>query len=73
MIPDNINDVNRHLANASLNLIEAAKYLSNIPEFRDEALKISRLANALIEVIEPQKEKITDEKLDSVLEDILNA
>jgi len=73
MIRDSINDVNKHLANASFNLIEAAKHLSDIPQFQEEALKVSQLANALIGVIEPQKEKITDEKLDSILEDILNA
>jgi|AJXC01.1.fsa_nt_gi predicted anti-sigma-YlaC factor YlaD len=72
MIHD-LDAVNIHLVNTAEHLIEASKHLSNCPEFEDEAKAIANMALTILNTIEVPEPKISDDKLNSVLEDILNA
>jgi hypothetical protein len=72
MIHD-LNTVNIHLVNTAEHLIEASKYLSNCPEFKEESKQIANMALTILNTIEVPEPKISDEKLNSVLDDILNA
>jgi|SaaInlV_150m_DNA_2_1039686.scaffolds.fasta_scaffold83869_1 hypothetical protein len=68
-----INQINTRLLKTVTHLIDASKYLSDIPEFQEESYKIALLAKCFIDVVEPQKEKITEETINSILDEILNA
>lgn len=66
-----IKQMNNALFNASQHLLEASKYLSNVEEFRDEAHKLLMMATGLSEIIQPEEEKISDDKMKSILDEII--
>jgi hypothetical protein len=66
-----IKKLNKSLYNASFHMFEAAKYLSNIEEFRPEAARIFAMADELASIIEPEVEKVTEDKMLSILDEIL--
>lgn len=67
-----IKNMNRALYNASFHLLEASKHLSNEELFREEAEFLAKLAEDMISIVEPEPEKVTDEKMMSVLDEILS-
>jgi len=67
-----MNAMNHSLYAASFHLLEAAKYLSNIEEFRPAGLELLQKANFLSQVIETIPEKIKQEQINSILNEILN-
>lgn len=66
-----IKKLNNSLYNASIHLFEAGKYLSNIEEFRPESRKLFEMADELAAVIKPEVEKVTEDKMLSILDEIL--
>jgi hypothetical protein len=66
-----IKKMNKALYNASYHLLEAGKHLSNVSEFADEANKLFRMAEGLVEIIKPEPEKVTKEKMDDILSEIM--
>lgn len=56
---------------ASTHLIEAAKYLSDTG-FKDESISLMSLADKLLDVIVPEPEKITEEKMNNIMDEIIN-
>lgn len=67
-----IKNMNRALYNASFHLLEASKHLSNEELFREEAEFLARLAEDMLNIVEPEPEKVSDDKMMSVLDEILN-
>lgn len=64
--------MNKALYAASFHLLEASKYLGNIEEFRPAAKDLLERAQFLIEIIKVEEEKISEEKVNSILDEILN-
>ena len=64
--------MNRALYAASFHLLEAAKHLSNVPEFRPACEELLQKAKFLSDIIEVDEQKISDEKIDNILNEILN-
>ena len=67
-----IKKMNRALYNASFHLLEASKHLSNEELFQEEAEYLARLAEDMMNIIQEAPEKVTDDKMLSVLDEILN-
>jgi hypothetical protein len=67
-----IKKMNKALFHASLHLMEAGKYLSNVEEFRDDAKRLLEMAEEMTEIMKPEPERVTDEKMLSVLDEIMN-
>jgi hypothetical protein len=67
-----IKKMNRALYNASFHLLEASKHLSNEEMFREEAEYLANLAEDMASIIQEEPEKVTDEQMTSVLDEILN-
>jgi hypothetical protein len=67
-----IKKMNRALYDASFHLLEASRHLSNEESFREEAEHLARLAADMASIIQEEPEKVTDEKMMSVLDEILN-
>lgn len=66
-----MNQINKSIFSASQHLIEAAKYLSDTG-FKDEAVKLIVLADNLVGVIVPEPEKITEERMTNIMDEIAN-
>jgi len=66
-----IKQMNKALYSASFHLLEAGKYLSNVEEFRPEAAKLFEMAAEMAGVIKPEPEKVTEDKMMSILTEIL--
>jgi hypothetical protein len=66
-----IKKMNKALYSTSFHLFEAGKYLSNIEEFRPEATRILEMAAEMAEIIKPEPEKVTEDKMMSILTEIL--
>lgn len=64
--------MNGSLFYAANHLIEAGKYMSNVEEFRPYAVKLVEAADVLASLIKPEPEKVSDEKMKSVLDEIMN-
>ena len=62
--------MNNALYKTSLHLIEASKYLSDVPEFEDQSALLIMMADALINVIQPETPKMTKENMESILDEI---
>jgi len=67
-----IKRMNKALYNASFHLLEASKHLSNEELFREEAEFLANLAKDMASIIQQEEEKVTEDKLLSVLDEILN-
>jgi hypothetical protein len=67
-----IKKMNRALYFASLHLLEASKHLSNEELFREESEYLAKLADDMASIIQEEPEKVTDDKMLSVLDEILN-
>ena len=67
-----IKTMNKSLYNASFHILEAGKYLSNVEDFRPEAARLFKLAELYANIIQPEPEKVTQEKMLSILDEILN-
>lgn len=72
-MPDTtIKEMNHALFNSAFHLNEAAKYLTNVERFHDEAIQIFEMAFEMISIIEPEPEKVSEDKMTSILDEILN-
>ena len=67
-----LRQVNISLFRASEHLFEASKYLYNVPEMREDALRLLLMARAMVDVIEPEEQKVTQERMESILGEIIN-
>lgn len=67
-----IKKMNRALYNASYHLMEASKHLSNEDLFREEAEKLAEMAAEMASIIEAEPEKVSDERMGSILDEILS-
>jgi len=67
-----IKRMNKALYNASFHLLEASKHLSNEELFREEAEFLANLAKDMASIIQQEEEKVTEDKMLSVLDEILN-
>jgi|APSaa5957512576_1039674.scaffolds.fasta_scaffold142116_2 nitrogenase molybdenum-iron protein alpha/beta subunit len=68
---NSIENINQSMYKASTHLIEAAKYLSDTG-FKDESISLMSLADKLLDVIVPEPEKITEEKMNNIMDEIIN-
>ena len=66
-----IKQMNKALYMASLHLMEASKYMSNVEEFRPEAHKLLTMADELAAIIQPEEEKVSEDKMMNILDEIL--
>jgi hypothetical protein len=64
--------MNRALYNASFHLLEASKHLSNEELFQEEAEYLAKLAEDMLGIIQEEPEKVSEETMMSVLDEILN-
>jgi hypothetical protein len=67
-----IKKMNRALYNASFHLLEASKHLSNEELFQEEAEYLAKLAEDMLGIIQEEPEKVSEETMMSVLDEILN-
>jgi hypothetical protein len=67
-----IKKMNRALYNASLHLMEASRHLSNEELFREEAEKLAQMAAEMAAIIEAEPEKVSDDRMGSILDEILS-
>jgi hypothetical protein len=67
-----IKQMNRALYNASVHLLEAGKYLSNVDEFRAEAEHLFKMAAGLSEIMQAEPEKVSEEAMINILDEIMN-
>jgi hypothetical protein len=67
-----IKNMNRALYNASFHLLEASKHLSNEELFREEAEFLANLAEDMSDIIQAEPEKVTDDTMSSILDEILS-
>lgn len=66
-----IKKMNKALFNASYHLLEAGKHLSNVGEFADEANKLFLMAEEMSDIIKPEPQKVTDDKMKDILSEIM--
>jgi hypothetical protein len=66
-----IKEMNRALYMAGAHLTEAGKYLSNVEEFRQDAAKLLVMADELLAIIQPEPEKVSEDKMMNILDEIL--
>lgn len=64
--------MNRTLYAASFHLLEASRHLSNIEDFRPAGQELLDKANFLASIIQIEPDKISDEKIKSVLDEIFS-
>ena len=64
--------MNNALYAASFHLFEASKHLSNIEGFRPASRELLEKAEFLINIIDIEPDKISEERVNSILNEILN-
>jgi hypothetical protein len=69
--PTTVNDMNTALYNASVCLMEVYKHLSAVPEFHKEAGVFLLTARRMVDVIVPEDAKISVDKMQDILSEIL--
>lgn len=69
---NSISKMNRSIYRASFHLLEAGKHLSNVSDFREESNTLVEMANELLSIIQPEQGKITEERMNSILDEIIN-
>ena len=67
----NISQVNKSMFSAAQHLLEAAKYLSDTG-FQQEGVNLMILADNLVNTIIPEEPKISEEKMNSIMDEIIN-
>jgi type VI protein secretion system component VasF len=67
-----IKEMNHALFRSAFHLNEAAKYLSNVQEFEEEANKLFEMAYEMISIVQPEPEKVSEDKMQSILDEIIN-
>jgi len=67
-----IKKMNFALYNAALHLMEAGKFLTNVEDFRPEAVFLFKLSEDMMNIIQPEQEKVSKERMDSILDEIIN-
>jgi hypothetical protein len=72
MADTTIKQMNHALFNSAYHLNEAAKYLTNVERFHDESMKLFEMAYEMISIIQPEVEKISEDKKQSILDEIIN-
>lgn len=63
-------EINYSLFRAAEHLLEAGKFMSNLSQ--EKSLKMFLEASAILEAVKPMKDKISQEKLTSVMDEIIN-
>lgn len=63
--------MDNRIYNASVHLFEAAKYMSDVNQ--EFAAGIIALADRLLSVLNVPEQKVSDERMDEILNEILNA
>jgi hypothetical protein len=66
-----IKKMNKALFYASNHLLEASKHLSNVQEFQDESDKLLHMAAEMALIIQPEEEKVSDDRMMSILDEIM--
>ena len=64
-----LSELNYSLYKTAEHLLEASRYMSNFSQER--AFNLAKQADMILSVIEPQKEKMSEERLDEVLGEIM--
>lgn len=64
--------MNRSLYAAAFHLLEASRHLSNIEDFRPAAYEIFEKSKFLSDLIRVDADKIADEKINSILDEIFS-
>lgn len=64
--------MNKALYHASFHLMEASKHLSNEESFREEAVQLMEMAKEMASIIQPEEEKVAEEKMLSIIDEILS-
>ena len=72
MAKETLKKMNKSLYAATFHLLEASKHLSNVEAFRPAAAELLSKAKYHSNIIEPEEVKISDEKMNSILDEILN-
>lgn len=72
MAKDTLKQMNRSLYAASFHLLEASKHLSNIEAFRPAGIELLQKAEYLANIVQPEETKLSTEKINSILDEILN-
>jgi|APGre2960657373_1045057.scaffolds.fasta_scaffold73456_2 hypothetical protein len=68
---NSIKKMNKALYGAAFHLNEAGKYLTNVEDFRPDAVKLFRMAEEMIGIVKPEVSKVTEEKMFSILDEIM--
>lgn len=63
--------MDRNMYNAAFHLMEAGKYMSDVDD--QFALRIMLVADKLLSILDAPKQKIDDESMDDILNEILNS
>lgn len=72
MAKETLKKMNKSLYAASYHLLEASKYLSNVEAFRPAGIELLKKAEYLANIVEPDEHRISVEKMNSILDEILN-
>lgn len=67
-----IKQMNKALYKASEHLVEAGRYLSNVEEFRPEAIKLLQMADMFASIIKPEPQKVSEDRMRSILDEIMS-
>ena len=67
---NSIKKMNKALYGAAFHLNEAGKYLTNVEDFRPDAVKLFRMAEEMIGIVKPEVNKVTEEMF-SILDEIM--
>ena len=68
---NSIKKMNKTLYNAAFHLTEAAQHLTNVEEFREEAVVLFKMADGMLAVIKVEDPKISEEKMNDILGEIM--
>jgi hypothetical protein len=66
-----IKKMNKALYAAAWHLTEAGKNMSNVEEFRIDAANLMKMADELLAIIVPEEEKVSEDKMMNILDEIL--
>jgi len=66
-----IRKMNQALYGAAFHLNEAGKYLTNFEGFRPDAVRLFDMAEEMLDIIKPEEQKVTEEKMNSILDEIM--
>lgn len=70
-MPATKQEMDQALYHAAMHLHEAGKALFTVEEFREDAGRLFSMAEEMATIIIPEKEKISEEKVQDVLDEIL--